>query len=115
MNFVDIVAAVVAFLILILGVPSRFKYWWQANKIMRRKSARDVSRKFYIVSFVIYVLQVYHNAYNGDWVNTIFWSVGVFTVGYCIWACFHFWHVKMGFFAWVIDSFKDEEAGGLFR
>ncbi len=109
------IATVVAFLILILGVPSRFKYWWQANKIMRRKSARDVSRKFHIVSFVIYVLQVYHNIYRGDWVNVAFWLVGIFTVGYCIVMCYRYWHVKMSFWAWVVDSFKDEEAGGLFK
>lgn len=112
---VDIIAAVVAFLILILGVPTRFKYYWQGSKVHRRKSARDVSRKFYIVSWFIYVLQVYHNAYNGDWVNTIFWSVGVFTVGYCIYMCYRYWHVKMSFWRWVLDSFTNPEEGGLWR
>ena len=111
----DAIATAVAFLILVLGVPSRCKYWWQGSKIKRRKSARDVSRKFYLVSFVVYVLQVYHNAYNGDWVNTVFWTVGVFTVGYCIYMCYHYWHVKMKFWAWVLDSFTDPESGGLFR
>lgn len=108
----DIIATVVSFLILILGVPSRFKYYWQGSRIERRKSARDVSRKFHLVSFVIYVLQVYHNAYNNDWVNTIFWSVGVLTVGYCIMQCYCFWHEKMSFLHWVVDSFQGEEEGG---
>ena len=115
MNIVDIVAAVVAFLILILGVPSRFKYYWQGAKVKRRKSARDVSRKFYIVSWFIYALQVVHNFINQDWVNVAFWFVGIFTVGYCILMCYRYWHVKMGFLEWVVDSFKDEEAGGLFK
>lgn len=109
------VAKIVAFLILILGVPTRFKYYWQGAKVHRRKSARDVSRKFYIVSWFIYVLQVYHNAYNKDWVNTIFWFVGCFTVGYCIFRCYQYWHVKMGFWEWVKDSFTNPEEGGLLR
>ncbi len=112
---IDSIAVVVSFLILILGVPSRFKYYWQGAKVRRRKSARDVSRKFYLVSFVIYLLQVYHNAYNGDWVNTIFWSVGVFTVGYCIVMCRRYWHVKMPFGRWIIDSFQGDEEGGIFK
>ena len=111
----DAIATAVAFLILVLGVPSRCKYWWQGSKIKRRKSARDVSRKFYLVSFVVYVLQVYHNAYNGDWVNTIFWSVGVFTVGYCIVQCYRFWHERMSFPRWIVDSFQGEEEGGWWR
>ena len=115
MSVFGVIAAVVAFLILILGVPTRFKYYWQASKIGRRKSARDVSRKFYLVSFFVYVLQVYHNIYRGDWVNVAFWFVGIFTVGYCIYMCYRYWHVKMNFWAWIVDSFKDEEAGGIFK
>lgn len=111
----DRVAVVVAFLILVLGVPTRFKYYWQGSKVKRRKSARDVSRKFYLVSFVVYVLQVYHNAYNGDWVNVAFWSVGTFTVAYCIAQCYVFWHEKMPFLRWILDSFQDEEEGGWWR
>lgn len=108
----DKIATVVAFLILVLGVPSRWKYAWQGNKIRRRRSARDVSRKFYLVSFVIYVLQVYHNAYRGDWVNVAFWSVGVFTVGYCIAQCYRHWHERMSFARWLLDSFTNAEEGG---
>lgn len=109
------IAQVVAALILILGVPSRFKYAWQATKIHRRKSARDVSRKFYIVSWFIYVLQVYHNFSRGDWVNVVFWFVGCFTVSYCIYRCYQYWHVEMSFWAWVKDSFTNPEEGGLWR
>lgn len=109
------IAAVVSFLILILGVPTRFKYYWQGSKVHRRKSARDVSRKFYIVSWFIYVLQVYHNAYRGDWVNVVFWTVGIFTVGYCIAMCYHHWHAKMTFGRWLIDSFTNLEEGGIWR
>ena len=115
MNILSIIATIVSFLILILGVPSRFKYYWQGSKVARRKSARDVSRKFYIVSWFIYVLQVYHNAYRGDWVNTIFWTVGVFTVGYCIYMCYRYWYVKMNFWAWILDSFTGAEEGGIFK
>lgn len=107
------IARVVAFLILILGVPTRFKYYWQGAKVHRRMSARDVSRKFYIVSWFIYVLQVYHNAYNQDWINTIFWFVGCFTVGYCIFRCYQYRHVKMSFWAWLKDSFTNPEEGGI--
>ena len=110
-----IIKAIVAFLVLILGVPTRFKYYWQGSKVARRKSARDVSRKFYLVSWVVYVLQVAHCAFQGDWINVVFWAVGVFTVGYCIVQCYRFWHVKMPFWRWVLDSFQGPEEGGLFR
>jgi len=115
MSIVEIIAAVVAFLILILGVPSRFKYYWQGACVRRRKSARDISRKFYLVSWIIYVLQVIHNTINGDWVNVAFWSVGIFTVSYCVGACFYYWHEKMSFWRWVLDSFTNSEDGGLFK
>lgn len=111
----SIFSAVIATFILVLGVPSRFKYYWQGSKIRRRGSARDVSRKFYIVSWFIYALQVVHNVINEDWVNVAFWSVGIFTVGYCIFTCYKYWHVKMSFCVWVKDSFTDVEAGGLFK
>lgn len=107
------IATVVAFLILVLGVPTRFKYYWQGAKVRRRRSARDVSRKFYLVSWVIYVLQVIHNAYRQDWINVVFWSVGCFTVAYCIAMCYIYWHEKMAFWRWILDSFKGEEEGGL--
>jgi hypothetical protein len=110
-----IIQTIVAFLVLILGVPTRFKYYWQGSKVARRRSARDVSRKFYLVSWVVYVLQVAHNAFRGDWVNVVFWAVGVFTVAYCIAQCYRFWHVKMSFWRWVFDSFQNPEEGGLFR
>ena len=109
------IAAIVAFLILILGVPTRFKYYWQGSKVRRRKSARDVSRKFYLVSWVVYVLQIIHNIFNEDWVNVAFWSVGTFTVAYCIIQCYTFWHVKMSFLDWIVDSFRGEEEGGWWR
>jgi len=112
---VEIIAGVVSFLILILGVPSRFKYYWQGSKVRRRKSARDVSRKFYIVSWIVYVLQVIHNFINQDWVNVTFWFVGIFTVGYCIWMCYQYWHERMPFWRWVIDSFTDLEEGGWWK
>lgn len=115
MNIIDAIAAVVSFLILILGVPTRFKYYWQGSKVRRRMSARDVSRKFYIVSWFVYVLQVFHNAYRGDWVNFIFWTVGVFTVAYCILMCYKYWHIRMPFGKWLVDSFQGEEEGGLWR
>ena len=115
MNVIDIIAVVVSFLILVLGVATRFKYVWQGNKIRRRKSARDVSRKFHIASWVVYVLQVFHCAYIGDWVNVAFWTVGVFTVAFCVLMCRVHWHVKMPFGRWLIDSFRGEEEGGLWR
>jgi hypothetical protein len=114
MSILQVVPAVVAFLILILGVPTRFKYWWQGSRVIRTGSARSISRKFYLVSWVVYVLQVLHNLFNRDWVNVVFWSVGTFTVAYCIWACYAYWHEKMPFWRWVLDSFQGEEEGGLF-
>lgn len=109
------IATIVAFLILVLGVPTRFKYYWQGSKVRRRKSARDVSRKFYLVSWVVYILQVVHSAFNEDWVNVAFWSVGTFTVAYCIIQCYIFWHKKMSFLSWIVDSFQGEEEGGWWR
>lgn len=111
----DIVAQGVAALILVLGVPSRMKYYWQGSKVQRRKSAHDVSRKFYLVSEVVYILQVIHNLINGDWVDVVFWGFGTFTVGYCIWACYVHWHEQMGFWKWVLDSFRNPEEGGWWR
>lgn len=108
MNFASVIAA----LVLILGVPVRFKYVWQGNKIRRRKSARDVSRKFYIVSWIIYVLQVIHNTNRRDWVDVVFWSVGTVTVAFCIAMCYNYWHKRMSFGRWLIDSFRDKEEGG---
>jgi hypothetical protein len=107
------IATIVALLILILGVPTRFKYYWQGAKVRRRKSARDVSRKFYLVSWIIYVLQVIHNFCRQDWVNVAFWLVGCFTVAYCIAMCYVYWHEKMTFWRWILDSFKGGEEGGL--
>lgn len=110
-----IIANIVATLVLVLGVPVRFKYVWQGTKIHRRKSARDVSRKFYITSWIIYVLQVMHNTFRQDWVDVVFWGVGTFTVAFCIAMCYHYWHVKMPFHKWLIDSFTGEEEGGIWR
>ena len=111
----SIFSAVIATLILVLGVPTRFKYYWQASKIQRRQSAHDVSRKFYLASWVVYALQVIHNFINKDWVNVVFWFVGLFTVGYCIYMCYHYWHEKMSFGRWVIDSFSNVEEGGFWK
>jgi len=110
---IAIIAVVVSFLLLILGVPSQFKYYWSGSKIRRRKSARDISRKFYLVSWVIYVLQTIHELINGDWVNVLFWGVGIFTVAYTIAQCYRYWHVKMPFHKWLIDSFRGDEEGGI--
>ena len=109
------VAGVVAALVLILGVPVRFKYVWQGTKIRRRQSARDISRKFYLTSWVIYVLQVAHNTFQRDWVDVIFWGVGTFTVAFAIYCCYHWWHEEMSFLSWVVDSFRSKEGGGLWR
>ena len=114
-GILEAIPAIVATLILVLGVPVRFKYVWQGTKIGRRKSARDVSRKFYLASWVIYVLQVIHCSIRGDVVNIIFWSVGTFTVAFCIIQCYRYWHVKMPFGKWVVDSFKGEEEGSWWR
>ena len=108
-------ATIIATLILILGVPTRFKYYWQGSKIRRTGSARDVSRKFYIVSWIVYVLQIVHNALSGDWVDFAFWTVGTFTVAYCIKQCYTYWHERMSFLEWVADSFRGKEEGGFFR
>lgn len=109
------IAKVIAGLVLVLGVPVRFKYVWQGTKIRRRGSARDVSRKFYITSWVIYVLQVIHNLFEQDWVDVIFWGVGTFTVAFCIFMCYRYWHEKMSFLHWLIDSFQGEEEGSWWR
>jgi len=105
-------AKIIAGLVLVLGVPVRFKYVWQGTKIRRRKSARDISRKFYITSWVIYVLQFMHNLLQRDWVDTVFWGVGIFTVAFCIMSAYRFWHESMSFGRWLVDSFVSPEAGG---
>lgn len=108
-------AQIIAGLVLILGVPVRFKYVWQGTKIHRRKSARDVSRKFYIASWIVYIVQFTHNVLRRDWVDVAFWGVGIFTVAFCIVMCYRYWHVRMPFYRFIIDSFRNEEEGGLWR
>ncbi len=109
------IESVVAFLVLILGVPVRMKYYWQGSKIRRRKSARDVSRKFYLASWIIYVLQFVRNIYQGDLIDVIFWGVGMFTVAFAIYSAYAYWHEPMPFWRWVIDSFRGEEEGGIWK
>ena len=109
------IEAIVATLVVVLGVPVRFKYAWQANMIRRNKSARNISRKFYITSWIIYCLQVAHNLYQRDYVDVVFWTVGVFTVAYCIYMSKVYWHEPMPFWRWVIDSFQGDEEGGIFK
>lgn len=111
----DRIATMVAFLVLLLGVPSRMKYAWQATKIRRLKSARDVSRKFYLVSWVVYIIQLIHNILRRDWVDATFWAVGVFTVAFCIVSLYQFWHEPMPLGRWIIDSFTNPEEGSFWR
>jgi len=112
---VSVFANIIAILVVILGVPTRFKYVWQGTKIARRKSARDISRKFYIVSWVVYVVQLTHNVIRNDWVDAFFWFAGVFTVAYAIAMCYIMWHEKMTFGRWLVDSFISKEEGGFWR
>jgi len=109
------IEATVSFLVLVLGVPVRVKYYWQGSRIKRTGKARDVSRKFYLASWIIYILQFIRNIYQGDPIDVIFWAVGMFTVAYAIRQAYAHWHEPMPFWRWVIDSFQGDEEGGIFK
>jgi len=107
--------AIVAFLALTIGILGRFKYVWQGNKIRNRQSAKDVSDKFIILSWVTYGVMLVHNYLRGDIVDILFWFVGFFT---SLYAMIMTWKYSedhtisnMGFFKWFFNAWK----GGIFK
>jgi len=104
---------IIALLVLLIGVTSRVKYVWQGSKIRRSESTRDASCKFLFVSFTVYVLMFIHNFQVSDWVDTLFWLVGIGTTAYAnIMAYKYSGHRGLDYFRYL---FQSKEEGGLFR
>ncbi|MBA7656277.1 hypothetical protein ES703_64201 [subsurface metagenome] len=109
MKFAEIIAG----LVLLIGVTSRVKYIWQGSKIRRMGSTRDTSCKFLFVSFIVYILMFIHNLQMLDWVDAVFWLVGIGTTLYAnLMAYKYSGHHGFDYFRYMFNS---EEEGGLLR
>ena len=105
----------VAVLALTIGILGRFKYVWQGNKIRARKSSKDVSDKFIILSWVTYGVMLVHNYLREDIVDILFWFVGFFTSLYAMIMSWKYSedHIigKVGLLRWFFSAWK----GGIFK
>ena len=109
MNLVEIIA----FLVILVGTTSRIKYVWQGSKIRRACSTKDVSCKFLFISFIVYIIMFIHNFQTSDWVDAVFWFVGIGTTFYAnLMAYKYSGHHGLDYFRYV---FKSKEEGGLWR
>ena len=93
----------------------RVKYVWQANKIRRNKSVKNVSHKFLLHTHVAYWIQFAHNINVSDLKDQVFWSVGILTTAYSIITIWQFREPKVGLKQWLIESLTGESEGGIWR
>jgi len=92
---------------LIIGAITRVKYIWQGNKIRRRESSADVSRKFLILTLFASVIMITYNALALSLVNLVFWIVEIIVVAYAFACCYKYYPGKqVGLRAFILDSFK---------
>lgn len=92
---------------LIIGAVTRIKYVWQGNKIRRRESSADVSRKFLILTIFASVIMIIYNALILSVVNTVFWVVEIIVVSYAFACCYIYYPNKQSnLWAFILDSFK---------
>lgn len=104
---IEIIALIFAFLMLTLGTFGRFKYVWQGNKVKRQESSEDVSRKFLLLTHIIYWIAFWHNIFIGDVVDTIFWSVGIITTAYANIMVYRYYPIKYpSVLRYIKDSFN---------
>lgn len=103
---IKIIALVFAFLQVTLGTLGRFKYVWQGNKVKRRRSSADVSRKFLLLTHLLYWVALGHNILVGDAVDVVFWSVGVVTTAYANVMVYRYYPEKYpSFWSYLRNSF----------
>lgn len=106
---------IVAILALTIGIIGRFKYVWQGNKIRDRKSSKDISDKFIILSWVTYGVMLVHNYLRNDIVDILFWFVGFFTSLYAMIMAWKYSEdhtiYKIGLFKWFFNAWKE----GIFK
>lgn len=103
---IETIALIFAFLMVTLGTLGRFKYVWQGNKVRRCKSSDEVSRKFLLLSHVIYWIAFGHNFFIGDKVDMVFWGVGLATTFYANVMVYKYYPIKYSsVWAYIKDSF----------
>jgi len=99
--------AIFSMLAMVIGGFTRIKYIWQGNKIRRRESSADVSRKFLIITLFASLFMVSYNLIIRDLANSIFWIIEIGVVAYAFACCYAYYPDKkanLGEFIW--DSFK---------
>lgn len=103
----DTLTQVFAAMALIIGALTRIKYIWQGNKIRRRESSADVSRKFLILTLFASLIMIAYNALILSIVNLIFWVVEIFVVAYAFVCCYQYYPDKQSsLWAFILDSFR---------
>ena len=104
---IEIIASIFAFLMVTAGTFGRFKYVWQGNKVRRQKSSDDVSRKFLLLTHVLYWIALGHNFFIGDVVDMVFWSVGIGTTLYANIMVYKYYPIKYSsVWEYIKDSFE---------
>lgn len=92
---------------LLVGALTRIKYVWQGNKIRRRESSADVSRKFLILTIFASIIMIIYNALVLSIVNLVFWVIEIVVVAYAFACCYKYYPNKQpGLWAFTLDSFK---------
>jgi len=92
---------------LIIGALTRIKYVWQGNKIRRRESSADVSRKFLILTIFASIIMITYNALILSTVNLVFWVIEIGVVIYAFACCYKYYPDKQAnLWAFILDSFK---------
>lgn len=103
---IELIAFVFAFLMVTLGTLGRFKYVWQGNKVRRNKTSDDVSRKFLLLTHIIYWIAFWHNIFIGDTIDVIFWGVGIVTTFYANVMVYKYYSTKYSsVWKYIKDSF----------
>jgi len=102
--------------VLIVGVLTRIKYVWQGNKIRRRESSADVSRKFLILTLFASAVLVVYNALISSLVNLVFWVVEIGVVAYAFACCYRYYPKRQsGLWAFILDSFRTGWSDTVFK
>lgn len=92
---------------LAIGAITRVKYVWQGNKIRRRESSGDVSRKFLILTLFASAVLLTYNSLIFSVVNIVFWAVEIGVVIYAFACCYRYYPLpRRGMWYFVIDSFR---------
>lgn len=112
----EAVIAVMAGVALVVGALTRVKYVWQGNKIRRRESSADVSRKFLILTLFASGILLTYNALISSRVNVVFWAVEIGVVIYAFLWCYRYYPGKEGgAWAFIVDSFRTGWRDTIFR